>query len=815
MGQVIRNFPDDHTHNEPPVLNDTTATFANLATRTTGLWPGATVYVQDENKEYRFNGLYWTPKILSDTLQLDGGSGDEGVFTWNDDEHTVDLIQNGTILQLGQENQFPLIENQTGSQIDDGTPVMYAGTIGASGKMLITPMDGTDPDNAVLYMGFATENIAHEGTGKISWFGKVRGIQTDGVNYGEVWNDGDILYISTTSVGELTNVQPATGLNLPIALVIDKHSSNGTLLVRSSNLDLNLYATVADISITDDYVAVGTGTGVEGTINFRWDESQRTLYTIGYDGNILQAWEQNATPIALIMTYDYYGDEFGLMDNDDQVIAARSIGTSDKYYYAGQQVTWDQGDFKIDGNSTSWYYNFNDDSFFLGLEDEAQIDGSTGIINVKGSSRVSLGDTEGVGNEVYLDIDATNETFNFFNAPLEVVLANYETYVTTDDIIPNKKYVDDEIDDLTGGDAITRTGDVFKLGGDWGAAPIFLTTTKAGGNSFYMQSQNSTTSRQGLFQLNTINGYGSFHMENSNDVYGLTLQDLSTGGGGDEDQIATLFYRSVNDSSALKIKPDGMVIMDEVNEIGLVYEEDYSTQGIAHGDRWIPDIGAVDDTIQGYISAGVSTKDNLSIAGQRNFLDTVYFQKEVYFEDTVYFNSEVRFSNTVWTDLVISATNAKQGALSLPAFDYDTVATNFVDDDSTQVLYINYQMPHGYKAGTYVDFHVHWNQYSASDSVNFHGEYRKLPLGSAGDNEWTYFEITWGELIPYVSGITNQIAEFPPIDMTGMGESSILQIKLWHDEDPGTDYSDDIFVTSFDLHYQLDKLGSNEEDPTQ
>ena len=36
-----------------------------------------------------------------DSLQLTGGTGDQGKMTWNPDEETVDLIQNGSTLQIG------------------------------------------------------------------------------------------------------------------------------------------------------------------------------------------------------------------------------------------------------------------------------------------------------------------------------------------------------------------------------------------------------------------------------------------------------------------------------------------------------------------------------------------------------------------------------------------------------------------------------------------------------------------------------------------------------------------------------------------
>jgi hypothetical protein len=54
-------------------------------------------------------------------------------------------------------------------------------------------------------MGLATSNIADGDEGYITSFGYVRGIKT---NY-STWAEGDVLYLSTTTAGALTNVQPS------------------------------------------------------------------------------------------------------------------------------------------------------------------------------------------------------------------------------------------------------------------------------------------------------------------------------------------------------------------------------------------------------------------------------------------------------------------------------------------------------------------------------------------------------------------------------------------------------------------------------
>jgi hypothetical protein len=162
------------------------------------------------------------------------GAGGVGVMTWNPDEETLDLgLDANVTLQVGQEIVYH-VSNNTGSAIPNGAAVRANGTTGNSGKILIAlaQADGTLP--AKTFMGIATESIGTGTAGFVTHFGKVRGIQTNGANYGETWADGDILYVSQTTPGALTNVQPTAsgGDVVTAAIVIHAHPSNGTLFVR-------------------------------------------------------------------------------------------------------------------------------------------------------------------------------------------------------------------------------------------------------------------------------------------------------------------------------------------------------------------------------------------------------------------------------------------------------------------------------------------------------------------------------------------------------------------------------------------------------
>jgi len=150
----------------------------------------------------------------------------QGQFVWDADNQTALLGLNGSTLDLGQELHYH-VRNATGVAIPKGTAVRATGTIGMSGRITVAPMiaDGTIP--AKFFLGITREAIADGADGKVTAFGKVRGINTN------AFNEGDVLWVSATSAGALTNVEPvAPALKLPIAFVVTKSTTVGAVQVR-------------------------------------------------------------------------------------------------------------------------------------------------------------------------------------------------------------------------------------------------------------------------------------------------------------------------------------------------------------------------------------------------------------------------------------------------------------------------------------------------------------------------------------------------------------------------------------------------------
>lgn len=152
---------------------------------------------------------------------------------WNGDDGTLDVGLNDEVtLQIGQEILY-YAKNTSGGAIANGTPVMFTGAVGASGKLTFgkAVADGSVASDAM--MGVATEDIENNAFGYITAFGLVRGFNTSGGPYGESWADGDLLYFGATA-GTWTNVKPtAPAITVPVAVVVNAATGDsGSIMVR-------------------------------------------------------------------------------------------------------------------------------------------------------------------------------------------------------------------------------------------------------------------------------------------------------------------------------------------------------------------------------------------------------------------------------------------------------------------------------------------------------------------------------------------------------------------------------------------------------
>jgi hypothetical protein len=186
-----------------------------------------------------------------------------GQMMWSADDETLDIQLNGFAMHTGQHVLYH-VRNSTGSTIAKGVPVMFAGTTGNSGKLLIQPWNGTGP--STYFMGLTAESLTNGSEGFVIAFGKLNGIQTNGGNYGETWADGEIIYAGTTT-GSLTKTQPAApNPHVQVLAVVHAHPSNGTVFINrtlGSNIKDDEGVTITSLSTGQILVANSAGTVFE------------------------------------------------------------------------------------------------------------------------------------------------------------------------------------------------------------------------------------------------------------------------------------------------------------------------------------------------------------------------------------------------------------------------------------------------------------------------------------------------------------------------------------------------------------------------
>jgi len=174
----------------------------------------------------------------------------EGQLRWNATDKTLDIGMDGDgiVQQVGMETYYPTCINDDSVTIPDGSLVMFSGSVGNSGLIKVKRVSTTMPLPA-LGMGIATESIAVGTNGRITWFGLVRGVQTNGANYGETWVDGTVLYNSGTITGGLSMVKPIAPKSAMIAgIVVNANPSNGILFARPTFFPF--LGQLSDVAIT-------------------------------------------------------------------------------------------------------------------------------------------------------------------------------------------------------------------------------------------------------------------------------------------------------------------------------------------------------------------------------------------------------------------------------------------------------------------------------------------------------------------------------------------------------------------------------------
>jgi hypothetical protein len=176
---------------------------------------------------------------------------------------------NGNITQQVGEEIF--VYGKASAAITDSPLqiVYHTGVVGASGVITFAPtIAGITDANSIV--GIATESLALNDFGRVTSFGVVRGITTNGTAFGEVWADDDVIWYNPVT-GNPTKVEPvAPYIKVQVGLVIKAGSGgSGSFqvgIVRGSTLggtDSNVqFGTLANGDLIQYSTSLGYWTNV-------------------------------------------------------------------------------------------------------------------------------------------------------------------------------------------------------------------------------------------------------------------------------------------------------------------------------------------------------------------------------------------------------------------------------------------------------------------------------------------------------------------------------------------------------------------------
>ena len=185
-----------------------------------------------------------THNLIADHITLNtnpGGAGFvEGATRWNNTIGSSETLLKGgnVILKNGVDLVARIVNQVTPNTTLTKAAYQAVRVAGATGGRLSVELARANNDlNSADTIGLVCETIAPNQEGFIITVGQLLDINTTGSLQGETWNDGDVLYLSPTTAGRITNVKPTggTGHIVVIGYVEYAHVNNGAIYVKVMN----------------------------------------------------------------------------------------------------------------------------------------------------------------------------------------------------------------------------------------------------------------------------------------------------------------------------------------------------------------------------------------------------------------------------------------------------------------------------------------------------------------------------------------------------------------------------------------------------
>lgn len=247
-------------------------------------------------------------------FQLDAAySQKRGRIGWNGFEQTLALGMDYGVLQRIGLDYYARVENATGTTINKGQVVGFAG-VSPNNVLSVAPYlaDGSTPSLYIL--GIMAHDLPNSGEiGYAQVWGHIENIDTS------AFSVGDILYASPTVAGGLTNVKPTAPDNvIPVAAVLKDDATTGEIFVRPTIEQQQYYGeftkTAASTSpasantsyaITWDNTEIANGISIVSSSQitvvesglYQFDVTMQLQSNSGVDKNVIFWFKKNGTNI--------------------------------------------------------------------------------------------------------------------------------------------------------------------------------------------------------------------------------------------------------------------------------------------------------------------------------------------------------------------------------------------------------------------------------------------------------------------------------------------------------------------------------------
>lgn len=166
-----------------------------------------------------------------------------------------------------------------------------------------------------------------------------------------------------------------------------------------------------------------------------------------------------------------------------------------------------------------------------------------------------------------------------------------------------------------------------------------------------------------------------------------------------------------------------------------------------------------------------------------------------------------------WEDKAAPAQSVRQGA-NAPTWDTTEVGWLFANaPPANQEIQGNLQLPHRWAEGSSLRAHIHWYLTvagAANEDVKWDLLYRVASIGGTFPAGWTTLEQTV-DVSAYAIR-EHLYTEWTAIAVPSETISMMLDFRVQRDTaDAADDHEQDVILKEFDIHYEIDSLGSWEE----